>query len=404
MTSRVATLDAGESSIREATITRLAYSCLLIVGINSGWLGPFLPQIARTAHLPIERAGLIVSASAAGYFISVLITGEINQSLSAQKILVGAMVLYTLGLAGLAAATGLAGLLFAGILIGLANGGIDIGANAVIVELNRERLASALNYLHVLFGVGALLGPLIVSAAFASRVPYWWVFGGGALACAAIGFRLGVTPAHEVRTAPEPGDGFLSMLARPVIWVISAVMFLYVGAEIGIGTWLFLYLRTAGALGPMLASSGVSLYWMGLVCGRGFGGRLGHRMALPQFTMLSSSVSAIALLILIAAPTAGGLAALAIFVIGFGYGPVFPNMIAVGAARFPAEVGRMTSIVVAGGALGAIIAPWIMGHAIAGISPRASMEVALAFTLAMAALALSLRTFIGARVGASLPL
>ena len=101
---------------------------------------------------------------------------------------------------------------------------------------------------------------------------------------------------------------------------------------------------------------------------------------------------AIALLLLIAAPTAGGLAASAIFLIGFGYGPVFPNMIAVGAARFPSEVGRMTSIVVAGGALGAIIAPWIMGHAIADISPRASMEVALAFTIAIAALALSLRT------------
>jgi fucose permease len=391
---RAATLDADRTPTREGMITRLAYSCLLMVGVNSGWLGPFLPQISRTSHLPIESAGLIVSSSAAGYFISLLIAGEINQSLSAQKILVGAMVLFTAGLGWLAIATGLAGLLCAGFIIGLANGGIDIGANALIVELNRERLASALNYLHVLFGVGALLGPLIVSAAFASRVPYWWVFGGGAVVCAAIGFRLGTTPAHEVRIPPEPGNenGFLPMLSRPVIWAISTMMFLYVGAEIGIGTWLFLYLHTAGALSPMLASSGVSLYWLGLVCGRVFGGRLGHHIALPQFTMLSSSLSAVALLILIAAPTAGGLAASAIFLIGFGYGPVFPNMIAVGAARFPSEVGRMTSIVVAGGAIGAIIAPWIMGHAIADISPRASMEVALAFTIAMAALALSLRT------------
>ncbi|MGC1397610.1 MFS transporter, partial [Candidatus Binatus sp.] len=145
-------------------------------------------------------------------------------------------------------------------------------------------------------------------------------------------------------------------------------------------------------LGPMLASSGVSLYWLGLVCGRAFGGRLGHRMALPKFTMLASSLSAAALMLLIAAPAAGGLAATSIFLIGFGYGPVFPNMIAVGAAAFPLEVGRMTSIVVAAGALGAIVAPWLMGHAIADISPRASMEVALAFTLAMAALAISLRT------------
>src|SRR5260370_13080846 len=319
-----------------------------MVGMKNGWLGPFLPEISRTSHLPIERAGLIVSSSAAGYFISVLVAGEINQSLSAQKILVGAMVLFTAGLAGLAAATGLAGLLCAGFLIGLAGGGIDIGANTLIVELNREHLASALNYLHVLFGVGALLGPLIVSAAFATRVPYWWVFGGGAVACAAIGFRWGATPAHEVRIPPEPGNenGFLPMLSRPVIWAISAVMFLYVGAEIGIGAWLFLYLQMAGALSPMLASSGVSLYWLGLVCGRAFGGRLGHRIALPQFTMLASALSAVALLILIAAPTAGGLTASAVFLIGFGYGPVFPNMIAIGAARYPAEVARMTSTVV----------------------------------------------------------
>jgi len=386
------TLDDDRLLSREGTITRLAYSCLLMVGINSGWIGPFLPQISQTAHLPIERAGLIVSASAAGYFMSVLIAGEINQQLSAQKILVGAMALFTAGLAGLAVAPGLAGLLCAGFLIGLANGGIDVGANALIAELNRERLASALNYLHVLFGVGALLGPLIVSAAFASRVPYWWVFGGGALACAAIAFRLGVSPAVEVRTAPAPGNGFMPMLSRPLIWAISGVMFLYCGSELGIGAWLFLYLRTAGALSPLLASSGVSLYWLGLVCGRAFGGRLGHRTALPQFTMLASVLSAAALVILIAAPAAGGLAASAVFLIGFGYGPVFPNMIAVGAARFPAEVGRMTSIVVADGSLGGIIAPWIMGHAIADVSARASMEVALAATIAMAALALSLRT------------
>jgi fucose permease len=379
----------------DRAITRLAYSCLLMVGINSGWIGPFLPQISRTAHLPIERAGLIVSASAAGYFLSVLIAGEIHQQLSAQKILVAAMALFTAGLAGLAVAPGLAGLLGGGFLIGLANGGIDIGANALIVELNRERLASALNYLHVLFGVGALLGPLIVSAAFASRVPYWWVFSGGGLACVAIAFRLRATPAIEVRVAPTPGNGnsngFIAMLLRPIIWAIGGVMFLYVGAEIGIGTWLFVYLRTAGALGPMLASSGVSIYWLGLVCGRMFGGRLGHRIAIPQFTMLAAAISAAALVILISAPTAGGLAASAIFLIGFGYGPVFPNMIAAGAARFPAEVGRMTSIVVAGGALGGIAGPWIMGHAIAYVSARASMEVALAATIAMAALALSLR-------------
>jgi len=374
---------------RESTITRLAYACLLMVGIHAGWMGPFIPEIARTVHLPIERVGLIVSAGSAGYFASVLIAGEINQRLSARKVLVGAMVLFTAGLAGLGIAPGLAGLLGAGVLIGLANGGIDIGANALIVELNRERLASALNYLHVLFGVGALLGPLIVSAAFATHLSYGWMFGGGAIACAAIAYRLSAAAAIEVQTEPASGGGFVAMLAHPLIWAISAVMFLYVGAEIGIGTWLFLYLRMAGALSPMIASSGVSIYWLGLVAGRGFSGRIGHRMAIPLFTMMSCALSALALVALIVAPTMSVLAALAMFLIGFGFGPVFPNMIASGAARFPSEVGRMTSIVVAGAALGGIAGPWIMGVAITAVSARASMEVALAATLAMGALALT---------------
>ncbi len=116
----------------------------------------------------------------------------------------------------------------------------------------------------------------------------------------------------------------------------------------------------------------------------------------PQFGCLKSlrkaaALSALAIVILIAAPTAAGVAPSAIFLIGFGYGPIFPNMIAAGAARFPAEVGRMTSIVVAAGALGGIVGPWLMGHAIAHTSGRASMEVALAATSAKSALALSLR-------------
>jgi len=193
-------------------------------------------------------------------------------------------------------------------------------------------------------------------------------------------------------TQTEAG-GLLPMLSRPLIWVVSGVMFLYVGAEIGIGAWLFLYLRSAGALSVSFASSGVSLYWLGLVLGRMIGGRLAHRFALPRFTMLSCALSAAALVGLIAAPASHGAAAAMVLLIGFGFGPVFPNMIATGAARFPSEVGRMTSIVVAAGALGGIFVPWIMGYAIAASSLRLSMVFALGATAAMAALARSLRNF-----------
>jgi fucose permease len=80
-----------------------------------------------------------------------------------------------------------------------------------------------------------------------------------------------------------------------------------------------------------------------------------------------------------------------VFLIGFGYGPVFPNMIAVGAERFPSQVGRMSSIVITGGALGAVFVPWLMGRAMADATARASMEYALGVTVLMALLSFAVR-------------
>jgi fucose permease len=275
--------------------------------------------------------------------------------------------------------------------IGLGNGAIDVAANALIVELNRDRLAAALNYLHVLFGIGALMGPLIVGWALAWQVSYRWIFAGGGMACAAIALALIITPAIEVKV-PEVSDaGVMHLLARPIIWIIAGVLFLYVGGETGVGAWLFLYLRTAAAAGATIASSGVSLYWLGLIAGRVTGGRIAHRIGARELTILGSTISALALVGLIAIPRWPLVAALMVFLIGFGYGPIFPNMVAVGANRFPSQVGRMTSIIVGGGAFGAMFVPWLMGRAMAVATPRASMEFALAVTALMVFLALAVK-------------
>ncbi len=367
----------------------LAYSCMLVQGINAGWIGPFLPEISHVVQIPIDNAGLIVSATAAGFLAALLAAGETSHRWSAQNTLTSSMLLVSGGLFGLSIASALPGLLCAAFVAGLGYGAVEVASNAIVVDLNRDRLAAALNYLHLMFGVGALLGPIIAGFALSNHLRYSIIFGAGAAFSALIVILLATTPSIETRMIAVRGDGFIPMLTRPLIWVVGAVLFLYVGAETGIGAWLFLYLRTAGALSEALASWGVSLYWAGLILGRLIGGRLARHIAAREFTMLAAAVSAAALVVLIAAPTMRVLAAPMIVVIGLGYGPIFPNMIAVGAARFPSEVGRMTSIVVAGGALGGIFVPWIMGHAIVVASPRAAMEFALGITALMALISIA---------------
>jgi fucose permease len=72
-------------------------------------------------------------------------------------------------------------------------------------------------------------------------------------------------------------------------------------------------------------------------------------------------------------------------IVGIGFGPIFPNMIAAGAERFPSRVASMTSIVAGGAALGGVALPWMMGVMLVASGRNSSIEVALAATLAMVA-------------------
>jgi fucose permease len=100
-------------------------------------------------------------------------------------------------------------------------------------------------------------------------------------------------------------------------------------------------------------------------------------------SLFAAALAAAALGGLIFAPGGPAADTALIVLIGFGFGPVFPNMIAIGAARFPAHLGRMTSAVSAGGSLGGMVVPALMGLALARRGAAFSMEVALAATALM---------------------
>ncbi|MFZ0890723.1 MAG: MFS transporter [Candidatus Binataceae bacterium] len=357
---------------------------MLVLGVNVGWLGPFLPQISGAIHASLDRTGLILSAIAAGYFFALPAGGELGHRRGPHFLLIVAMTLDCVGFFGLALAGGLRSSLCAAVVIGFGQCGIEIAANALVAELNRDRLAPALNYLHVMFGVGATLGPAIDGFALAHHIGYQATFACGAAATATIAAALLLAPAVEL--PPNPGQvlNLRSLLAQPLIWAIAFVLFLYVGAEVGIGAWLFTYLRTAAVpLATSVASAGVSVYWAGLIGGRLLGGRLAHRISARRLATIGSIIAAISLIALILVPSPPLLAFPIVALIGFGYGPVFPGMIAIGAEQFPSRVASMTSFVAGGAALGGILLPWAMGLALVISGRGASIGLALIATMAM---------------------
>jgi fucose permease len=364
----------------ERRTIRAAYGCLFLIGINLGWIGPFLPEIARTLAIRLDSAGLIVSAVGAGYFPALLVATRFAERFGPSPVLVSAAFLFAAGFAGLAFAPSLVILIVAAAVVGFGAAASDVSTNSIVAHLNRERLASALNYLHLMFGVGAFVGPIVAGFALAMRISYSVTFLGGAFLALAIAISIAGTMRVDSDSPPESALPNARMIVDPVVIAISAILLLYVGAEAGIGAWLYSYLRVTTRLSESISSWAVSLYWLGLVAGRGAGARLSHRVTVYRFTLLACAISALALAGLLGAPRFAGAA---IFAIGLGFGPIFPNMIAVGAARFPSQVARMTSIVAAAASIGGMVVPWIMGRAMVIAGARSSMEIALAATVLM---------------------
>lgn len=376
---------------RERRLTRLAYAAMAMLGVNVGWLGPFLGQISHTINASLDRTGLILSAIAAGYFIALPAAGEIGHRRGPHFLLTLTMGLGTIGLLLLAMAPTLTSCMWAAAVIGFGQCGVDVASNALVADLNRDRLAATLNYLHMMFGVGATLGPAIDGFALANHIGYGPTFIGGAVVSAAIGAALWKTPRVEFARAIEDKENLRGLLVHPLIWAISAVLFLYVGAEVGIGAWLYSYLRRAAVpLAIPTASAAVSVYWAGLIVGRLLSGAIAHSISPPRLAAIGAIVSAMALLGFLCTSSVPMLAYPLVALIGFGFGPIFPNMIAVGAQRFPARVASMTSIVAGGAALGGVALPWAMGVMLVTRGRGASIGAALVATIAMLALLVGL--------------
>src|SRR5690606_26113586 len=113
---------------------------------------------------------------------------------------------------------------------GFGFGLVDVGFNLLAARAFAPRSAPALNFLNAAFGVGAVIGPLVVAAAAPRFGTAFLVFAGVALMVLVGTLRL-PTPAP----VPDEGRGL------PLVWSQVAgfvvLYFLYVATEVGVTSW-----------------------------------------------------------------------------------------------------------------------------------------------------------------------
>jgi fucose permease len=347
----------------------LNYLSFLTLGLSCGAIGPSLPTLARQTDVGLDAAGGLVSIMSVGYLIAGLAAGPLMDTIGRRPIYLAALGIQALSLLAIRGVPSLATGMLAALCLGLGQGSIDIVVHVVMGDATSEDRGASLNRLHFLFGVGALIGPALIGYGLNALGSLWPAFGSIAALTLLIAFGVALTP------LPVPSAAHKSVAphARAVVgsrafWMLAAFFFLYAGLEIGIGTWTFTFLSEELGTGIALASWTASGFYLALASGRLLGSRLaGHRMT-DEKLVLTGVGGAVAGTLLLAT---GGMASavpllvIAVWLVGFCFGPIYPTAMAVAQRRHTEAGGTAVGLLTAGASLGAVSFPWLQGWLLA---------------------------------------
>jgi fucose permease len=383
--------------VRRAVL--VSYAAFVLVGVSAGVSGVLLP--AQMASYGVDRAtiGITFFTGSAGFFLAGLNTGPLISRLGVRGALAAGGGACAVAGLYVASRPPFAAFLLAQLVAGYGSGVLESGLNVYLTGL--PGATTLMNRLHAFFGVGALLGPLFAAwvLGFAAWTVVWLVLALASAVLAAVFLLAFPRPEPEPEPEPEPqpeppapdseaaaagqaaGGTTSAALRDRSVQLGSLMLAVYVGVELSVGNWGFSYLVQARALPESLAGYTVSGYWLGLTLGRFLISPLATRIGATTAAMMYACLAGITAAAMLAwlLPTAPSCVALAL--LGFFLGPVFPTTMAV-ASRLtpprlvPAAIGIMNAASTVGGS----VLPWLAGT----LAQSAGMRVLLPFALALA--------------------
>jgi FHS family glucose/mannose:H+ symporter-like MFS transporter len=348
-------------------------AAFLLIGMVVSAYGPLLLFLAHRFDVSLPIAGGVLSAHFAGALVGVLGSMRAMERVPNRQMVVAALGFVAVGCALVALAPAWPVMLAAVFVLGIGFGALDIGLNQIVAHSEGTRRTAVLNTLNGAFGIGAVLGPILV--VLFGEHHFVLLYAGGALLAVGL-MREGLRIPGRLPVAPK------SAARRPTALVaIFVVAFaLYVGTEAGVGGWSTSHLRSLG-LGAASAAALTSGFWLALGLGRLLIALLPSRIPESAIVTTASALGALALL----AAVFGGAAPIAYVVTGLVIAPIFPTGIVWLARLLPGD-SRATSWLFPGAMLGGALTPAAIGLVIArvglGGAPIVLSAVALGAFLA----------------------
>ncbi|NLO35268.1 MAG: MFS transporter [Clostridiaceae bacterium] len=366
--------------MNKRTITWVGLTGYFFLGFVPITLAPALPALIQTFQLTLASAGAVFAARSAGAFLGTLLGGTLSDRIGRKPVMVTGCLLQGLflGLVGFSASWLLIIICFG--LAGLASGLVNPAINALIAQVHAQKRGVALNSLHGVYSVGAMLGPVAAGLVLASPDGWRLVFGAGSLIWSLYGLGLiflRLPPVQGQKSGARPAIRISTIFLNPFFLLLFAVSFLYNGTATSLVNWINTYLKQADF--PLLLGAGmVSLFYLGLAAGRFSGGILAEKIGYSRLILLCAlgSLAFYPLAIYANPPLLIGAGVLlaGVFLAG-----LHPTSLAYANRLYPELGGTVSSMLSLAMTFSATAVPWLTGF----VADRAGFRLGFAINIAL---------------------
>ena len=382
--------------LRPLAVTYAYYGAFIGLGLISASLGPTLPALAEQTHVAVGEISFLFATRATGYLFGSLLGGRLYDRMAGNPLMGLALLIMGAGMVAvplLSLLWGLAIVLFA---IGVAEGTLDVGGNALLVWVHRARVGPYMNALHFFFGLGAFLSPIVIAQALLMTGGIRW--GYWVLAFFAFPLGLWLLRLKSPRHVPEQDQTHEGAQVTTRNWRLTLLVMLfmcvYVGAEVGVGGWLYTYAIEMGLSNVTSAAYLTSTYWGAFMVGRLLSIPIAARFR-PRVILWTDLIGcALSIALVVILPQS----AWAIWVGAFGFGlfvaSIFPTVITWAERRMNMS-GQVTSLFLVGASIGAISFPWLIGQLFERFGPWITMPAILVILIGLAGVFVLLMAFGG---------
>ncbi|EXJ93394.1 hypothetical protein A1O1_01786 [Capronia coronata CBS 617.96] len=376
-------------------IGRLGFASFsfIIAGLNDAAVGALIPYLETYYDLNYTIISLIFLTPFAGYSLAAFTNASIHARLGQRGIAVMAPICHMITFAVLSAHPPFPVLVVVNTICGFGNGLTDACFCAWVGAMDNANAVQGV--MHACYSIGALFAPLIATSMVVnSGLPWWdfYYFMVGAAFLEWIGlswtFRRKTGELYRLEHARD-NDSTTSgrtreALKSKITWLCAAFFFMYMGIEVGLGGWIVTFmLRVRGASPSASGYSGTG-FWAGQAVGRASLGfvteRFGERICITVYLALCLALQLIFWLV-----PQYLVSAVAVALLGFFLGPLFPGCVMVTAKLLPKHIHvSAIGFGMALGGTGGTVFPFIIGAVAASKGVKVLQPIILSLIVVVA--------------------